>query len=144
MKDEWVDYLKSVGFQEPLLNRADSALRYYSDVACMTISQIFVSEYHDSEKGRIYEALWVFSEDCAGEIKLVEKEENFDLIRIRNQIDRWYVEKTEFAFDDQTTDASRLAVTFLVSRIGGELKASGSNCLRLAEVLRAFIIPGLK
>ena len=144
MTGEWIDYLKNIGFQDPLLNRADSALRFYSDVACMTIRQIFVSEYHDSEKGRVYEALWVFSEDCAGEATLVAKEENFDLIRIRNNIDRWYVEKTDFAFDDKATDASRLSVSFVVSGIGGDLKASGNNCLRLAEVLRTFIVPGLK
>ena len=94
----------------------------------------------------------MFSEDCTGETKLVDKSDNFDLIRLRNNVARWFVQKTEFDFGDTPgdtpTDASRLTVTFDVvsgSRgIHGNLKASGINCLRLAEVLRAFIIPGLK
>ena len=147
MKDEWAEYLKSVGFQDPLLQRADSVLRFYSDFACIDIDLIFVSEYRDSEKGRVYESLWVFSEDCAGETKLVEKQENFDLIRLSNNVVRWVVEKTEFEFDDKATDASRLTASFsCVSGplgISGILKASGTNCLRLAEALRKFIMPGL-
>lgn len=144
MKDEWAEYLKSVGFQDPLLQRADSALRFYSDFACIDIDLIFVSEYRDSEKGRVYESLWVFSEDCAGETKFVEKQENFDLIRLSNNVDRWVVRKTEFEFDDKATEASRLTASFSsVSDTHGILKASGTNCLRLAEALRKFIMPGL-
>ena len=146
MTDEWTDYLKSLGFQDPLLQRADSVLRFYSDGAGMTVNQIFVSEYRDSEKGRVYESLWVFSEDCVGESKLVRKQDNFDLMRLKNSVARWDVEKTEFGFDDTATDASRLSITFhstLTPHFVGELKASGTNCLRLAEVFRQFILPGL-
>ena len=145
MKSEWTEYLKSVGFQEPLLQRADSALRFYSDIAGIAINLIFVSEYRDSEKGRVYESLWVFSEDSAGESKLVGKQENFDLIRLSNNVALWRVKKTEFEFDDKPTDASRLTVTFSSVYVTyGTLKASGTNCQRLAEVLRKFIMPGLK
>ena len=144
MTEEWIEYLKSIGFQDPLLQRADSALRVYSDFAGVTIDQICVSEYCDHEVGRVYEALWVFSEDCTGETNLVSKEENFDFIRLRNNVDRWHMQKTEFGFDGKATDASRLKVTFSTGPISGNLKASGTNCLRLAEVLRKFIIPGLR
>ena len=145
MTDEWTDYLKSLGFQHPLLQRADSVLRFYRDVAGMTVSQIFVSEYRDSDKGRVYESLWVFSEECVGESKLVGKRDDFDLIRLRNSVARWNVETTEFGLGDTATDASRLRITFqsLSPYVGGELKASGANCLRLAEVFRKFILPGL-
>ena len=88
MKDEWAEYLKSVGFQDPLLQRADSVLRFYSDFACIDIDLIFVSEYRDSQEGRVYESLWVFSQDCAGEARLVRKQENFDLARLSNNVTR--------------------------------------------------------
>ena len=144
MKDEWVEYLKSVGFQDPLLQRADSVLRFYSDFACIDIDLIFVSEYRDSKKGHVYESLWVFSEDCAGEAKLFKKQENFDLVRLSNNVTQWVVDKTEFEFDDKATDASRLTTSFVCgSGPLGTLKASGTNCLRLAEALRKFIMPGL-
>ena len=147
MKGEWTEYLKSLGFQDPLLQRADSLLRFYSDIACIAIDLIFVSEYRDSEKGRVYESLWVFSEDCVGEALLLGETERQDLMRLQNNVARWDVQKTEFKFDDKATDASRLAVSFVAicgsSGISGSLKASGTNCLRLAEVLRKFIIPGL-
>ena len=107
MTDEWTEYLKSVGFHDPLLQRADSVLSFYSDFAGMTINQIFVSEYRDGENVRIYESLWVFSEDIAGESRFVEKRVNFDLVRIRNNVSRWVVSKTAFGFDDTPTDASR-------------------------------------
>ena len=67
-----------------------------------------------------------------------------DLVRLRNNVARWMVRKTEFGFGETATDASRLTVNFtLDSHIGGDLKASGANCLRLAEVFRKFILPGL-
>ena len=57
MKDEWTKYLKSVGFQDPLLQRSDSALSFYYDFASIAIGEIFVSEYQ-TEKGRVHESLW--------------------------------------------------------------------------------------
>ena len=144
MKSEWKEYLESVGFQDPLLQRAESAFRFYSDFTCLAIDLIFVSEYRDQEK-RIYESLWVFSENCAGETHLREKQEDFDLIRLQSNISRWIVQKTEFEFGDEATDASRLTASFATpSGVQGTLKASGTNCLRLAEVLQRFIIPGLR
>ena len=145
MKDEWKKYLQSIGFQDPLLKQADLALQFYSNFSGMDIDLIFVSEYRDSEKNRVYESLWVFSEDHAGEASLVGDQGRRDLVRITNNIDLWVVYRTGFEFDDKATDSSRLTVNFTVesSVIQGTMKASGDNCLRLAEVLRKFMIPGL-
>ena len=147
MKDEWTEYLKSVGFQNPLLERADSTIRFYNDFAGIIIDQIFVSEYQ-SDKGRVYESLWVFSGDHLGEALLAGDEEHLDLLSLSNNIARFAIQKTEFNFGDTPTDASRLTVNinnvYGSSGIGGTLRASGINCLQLEEVLRKFIIPGLK
>ena len=146
MKDEWTKYLKSVGFQDPLLQRSDSALSFYYDFASIAIGEIFVSEYQ-TEKGRVHESLWVFSEDYIGEALLVGDKEKLDLISRRNNIARLDMERDEFTFDGTTTDASRLTVYLTVgsgsSGIAGSLRASGTNCLQLAEVLRRFLIPAL-
>ena len=89
----------------------------------------------------------VFSEDYIGEALLVGDKEQLDLISRRNNIARLHVERDEFNFDGTTTDASRLTVYFTVgsgsSGIAGSLRASGTNCLQLAEVLRKFLIPAL-
>ena len=143
MKDEWTEYLRSVGFHDPLLQRADSVLRFYNEFAGIAIDQIFVSEYLDSDKGRVYQSLWVFSEDYIGEARIVG-EERLDLIPLSRNLDRFEIKKTEFDFGDTATDAARLTINFTAGRdADGDLKASGINCLRLAEVLRRFIIPGL-
>ena len=146
MKEEWAEYLRSVGFQDPLLQRADSTLRFYNDFAGIAIGQIFVSEYQ-SDKGRVYDSLWVFSGDYFGEALLVGEEERLDLLPLSNNIARFEIKKTEFNFGNTPTDASRLTVNIALvygADIRGALRASGINCLQLEEVLRKFIIPGLK
>ena len=133
-------------FQDPLLQRADSALSFYNDFASIAIGEIFVSEYQ-TEKGRVHESLWVFSEDYIGEALLVGDKERLDLVPRRNNVARLDMQRDEFNFDGTATDASRLTVHFTVgsgsSGIGGALRASGSNCLQLEEVLRRFLIPAL-
>ena len=105
MKDEWTEYLRSVGFHDPLLQRADSVLRFYNEFAGIAIDQIFVSEYLDSDKGRVYQSLWVFSEDYIGEA-LIVGEERLDLIPLSRNFDRFEIKKTEFDFGDTATDAA--------------------------------------
>ena len=142
-----MDKVLEVGrVSRPLLQRSDSALSFYYDFASIAIGEIFVSEYQ-TEKGRVHESLWVFSEDYIGEALLVGDKEKLDLISRRNNIARLDMERDEFNFDGTTTDASRLTVYLTVgsgsSGIAGSLRASGTNCLQLAEVLRRFLIPAL-
>ena len=147
MKDEWTNYLRAVGFQDPLLQRADSTLRFYNDFAGIAVEQIFVSEYQ-SDKGRTYESLWVFSGDCIGEAALFGEKEHLDLIPLSNNIARFEMQKTGFNSGDTPTDASRLTVhiahVYGSSGLSSTLKASGINCLQLEAVLRKFIIPVLR
>ncbi len=146
MRDEWTEYLKSVGFREPLLGRAAKTFRFYREFVGFEIQTIFVSEYLDNSGQRQYEALWVFSDKAVGEAKFRGPEERIDLIPLENNIVHWIVEKTAFEFDGTATEASRLTLRYRLGegQLMGIMKASGTNCLRLADILRKFITPALR
>ncbi len=61
MKQEFVDYLKSIGIKAgSLLDQIESIYEFYLEMCPDEITDIFVTDYIDSEGKREYENLWFF------------------------------------------------------------------------------------
>lgn len=142
MKAEWVAYLRSTGFEDPLIGRAETILSFYESVVGIAPGAIFVSEYRDVEK-RIYDGLWVFTDTVTGEAKGFHSADNFDLIRIGRNLSYWQISKTDFAFDGASKETSRVSISFQGAGAHGTLKASGANCIQLGEVFKTYLVPNL-
>ena len=143
MKDEFVSYLKTIGMTEPLLERVKSIHDFYEAIFPNEITSVFVSEYVNQDGSRQYESLWFFSLKYTMEAKQFTTTDNFDVAPIHKQIRHWLVEKQEYDFKEATT-TSRFTLTFLTrDDVIGTLKASGTNCDQLRDVVAKYMIPNL-
>ena len=69
MKKEWKNYLTTLGFEEPLMDRAKLALRFYTEIVDLHPRFLFVSEYRDKEDRPVFESMWLCDSSRAGEVK---------------------------------------------------------------------------
>ena len=142
MRDDWSDYLRALGFTEPLMERAEIVVRFYTEIVQIDPAFLFVSEYRD-ETRRVFDSLWLCNEGTISEAKKFATENHFDCIRLRKRIDGWEVRTTNFDWVSPKED-SRLTVNIQLGLgIAGKLQASSDNCARLVEMLKTYIVPNL-
>ena len=142
MRDDWSDYLRALGFTEPLMERAEIVVRFYTEIVQIEPAFLFVSEYRD-ETRRVFDSLWLYNEGTISEAKKFATENRFDCIRLRKRIDGWEVRTTDFDWVSPK-EGSRLTVNIqLGPGIAGKLQASSDNCAKLVEMLKTYIVPNL-
>ena len=142
MRSDWDDYLRKLGFEEPLMERAAMVLRFYTQTVQIEPSFLFVSEYRDKER-RVYDSLWLCNKETICEAKKFVNQDNFDCVALRNRVARWEARAIDFDWVSPN-DGSRLNLEInFRDQIGGSLRASSDNCLTLVEMLKAYIVPNL-
>ena len=142
MRDDWNDYLRALGFTEPLMERAEIVVRFYTEIVQIEPAFLFVSEYRD-ETRRVFDSLWLCNEGTISEAKKFATENRFDCIRLRKRIDGWEVRTTDFDWVSPK-EGSRLTVNIQWGPgIAGKLQASSDNCAKLVEMLKTYIVPNL-
>ena len=140
MRDEWVRYLQSIGFKEPLMDRAEEVVRFWTEIVEIKPSFLFVSEYK-SGGNRVYESICLFDEDSVYEAIEFSREDNFDCVPLRNRIIRWNVQAKNFNWVSPNAGSRlKLDIWFGPNSLWS-LKASGNNCSSLAELLTTYIVP---
>ena len=144
LKSEHGRYLSSLDFTGPLRDRVQRAINFYTEIAEIKPSFLFVSEYWDNEN-RVFDSLWLFSQDSVCEAKRFIGQDYFDCIPLGNRVNYWEAKFKDFDWNSKTPrDSSRFTVHVTFDGgVSGTLQASGNNCLRLVEVLRTFIVPNL-
>ena len=144
MKEEFIEYLKSIGLTETLCKRIETIYEFYNDVCPDEITGIFVTDYITRDGSREYETLWFFSEKYAMEAKQFIKKDDFDITPIKNRIQYWRIEKQNYDFK-KATEKSRLYLEFtLDTGISGDFKASKENCDYLRNIILKYVLPNLK
>ena len=144
MKAGWTKYLKSIGFKEPFMKRAEDVLGFYQRISPDQIENIFITDYIDKEGMRHYDNLWFFSPTTAMEAKNFLKEDDFDATPMKNLITYWSIEKREYDFTDATANSRMtLRVAMASSKAEMNMRASGANCDRLKMVFIKYILPNV-
>lgn len=143
MKEDFSQYLKSVGIVDLFYERTEAILQFYEKLYPKEIEDIFVSEYIDNEGKRQYESLWLFSSQVTGEAKHFLTNDDFDATPISERVSYWKLNKADFDFEN-STKKSRLTIEFhLVQNIVGRLKASQENCSHLYNLFLKHILPNM-
>ena len=142
MKREWIDYLTSIGFREPLMERAEAVIAAFSTVMEVDSSFLFVGER--SEQGeRVYESLWMCTEEVICVSSDFARTDVFRSYVLRGRITGLYVGASRFNWSTPNA-ASRLRIHIFLGDQGfQDLFASGHNCLRLSELLVRYIRPAM-
>ncbi len=143
MKDEFTEYLKTLGMTKPLLDRAESAFSFYAEVIADPIEDLFVSEYIDQDGSRKFESLWFFLPDAVLEAKSFASQDQYDYSPLQKELGYWEVKRKDFDLKCGT-EKSRLFLKVIfsgagVSSITGDFKASGTNCDKLWGIFKRYI-----
>ena len=139
MKEEFVAYVDSLDIAEPLVERINTIHDLYQIISPADFDHIFVTEVAGESGDRIFGSLWFFAGDYAMEAH--DFATNLDMDGgAYETIDLWRAESSNYDFTE-ATDESRLSVRFTAELIEGALRASGSNCDALAEILKQWVVP---
>jgi len=142
VKPDWIEYLRSVGFAEPLIERTKVAVKFYTEICKIEPTVLFVSEYRDKQE-RVFESIFFLNEEMILEAKKFTKMEDFDCIRFRNRISYWDVKSEKFDWHTPK-ESSRLTIEVkFVHDMYAKFQASGENCLKLLELLKTYIVPNV-
>lgn len=146
MKQEFIDYLEEVGITGALLDKALETYIYYTKYLNVEVEDIFVSEYINPDGSRTYENLWFFNNVYCFEAKQFIVSEDYDMDFFRDVIFSFNIVKKDFDIANLLfTDNSRMTLTFYLNAVrAGVIKASKSNCKKLAEINKKYIITNLK
>lgn len=140
MREEWISYLQSIGFQQPLMERAEAVLMFWTNVVEINPSFLFVSEYRDGEN-RVYESICLCNEDAIAEAPVFSTTDRFDYVPLHNRITRWQVRTKNFDWVSPHIGSRLDLEVWFGEPSMWNLRASGNNCMRLAEVLKSYIVP---
>jgi len=144
MKEEFMDYLASIGMPEALWQRVREIYGFYRDICGQEIGDIFVTDYITDDGSREFENLWFFSDKCCMEAKQFIATDDFDSTPMKNRIVYWEVKKQDYDFKE-ATEKSRLLLYFRVdSQVRCDFKAARANCHYLRNIFFKYVVPNLK
>ena len=146
MKEEFVEYLKSIGVTEPLYERIKTVLEFYRKICPDEITSIFITDYIKDDGSREYEYLCFFSEKFFMDAKQFITKDDFSITPIKERLYHLTVLKEDYDFEN-ATEKSRLNIEFYVDIGTGvvvTLKASKENCGYLKDILLKHVVPNLK
>lgn len=145
MKEEFMDYLASIGVPEALWQRVREMYHFYRDICAQEIGDIFVTDYINEEGSREFENLWFFSDKHHFmEAKGFVTRDDFDCVPMKNRIFYWEVKKQDYDFH-RATDKSRLYLSFeLHPPVTCEFKAAKGNCDYLRDIFLKYVVANLK
>ena len=146
MEDNLKNYVESIGLIGPLLSKVQTIYDFYTTFIEIEVSDIFVSEFINSDGSRVYENLWVFNNQFCGEATSFITSDDYDVLSFRNSVTYFRLTKKDYdIISNQTNDNSRLTLEVgLPDNRAGSLKASKENCKQLSFIFKKYILPNLK
>ena len=143
MKEQFTEYLKSIGMSDVLIRRVETIHEFYRNIHPEEITGIFVTDFIKGDGNKEYESLWFFSKTHIMEAKLFISKDEFDMTPIQKKVTYWKIEKQDYDFV-KATEKSRvnLQISFR-NPIHGTLKASKENCDFFKDVFLKHIMPNV-
>lgn len=143
MKDEFLEYLESIGMTKTLCKRVETIYAFYTEICPDEIVDIFVTDYIKEDGTREYENLWFVSPKCCMEAHRFITKDHFDMDVIQGKIYSWEIEKQDYDFE-KATAKSRLHLTFHMPHDrAGDLKAAKENCDHLKNIILKYVVPNI-
>lgn len=144
MKQEFIEYLESIGITNTLRERIETIHEFYQGICPDDITGIFIMDYVKEDGDREYESLWFFSEKYCMEAKQFVLRDDFDITPIEGRVVYWKIRKTDYDFK-KAIEKARLSLQIrLDTGVTGELRASGENCDYLKDIIVTYVVPNLK
>jgi hypothetical protein len=144
MKDEFVEYLKSIGIPEAIRERIEMIYEFYREICPDEITGVFVTDYIKEDGSREYENLWFFSDKYFMEAKQFITQDNFDIAPIKNRISYWNIRKQDYNFKKATPKSRFYLKISMEFPTSGEFKAAKENCDYLRSIFFQYIKPNLE
>ncbi|MHC1686335.1 MAG: hypothetical protein AB9879_01225 [Methanothrix sp.] len=146
MNDEFKTYLESIDLTKVMIERIANICDFYQDVLTAkkdNIKDIFISEFIDNEGNRIYEDLWLFSDNYFLVSANFIGEDNFNIAYSFRTLKNLKIDKINYDFV-KANDNSRLYIMYKKEYgFQGTLKASKENCNHLMEIFKKCLLPNL-
>lgn len=146
MKEEFIEYLKSIGITEILQKRIATIYEVFQKTCPDEISDIFVTDYIKDDASREYENLWFFSEKYLMEAKQFATRDDFDIMPFKKKIVYWNTVSQDYDFK-KATEKSRLSMYIAVlpgREAYADFKAARENCDCLMERILKHVVPNLQ
>jgi hypothetical protein len=145
MKEDFANYIKSIGITEVLQKRIATIYEYFEKMCPDEITGIFVTDYIKDDVSREYEHLWFFSEKYLMEAKQFVAKDDFDMIKLKKKVSYWNIKAQDYDFK-KATEKSRLNVyvSFLDKELTAHLKAARENCDYLMNIVLKHVIPNIQ
>ena len=139
MKQDFIDYFKSLGMRRPYLDRTEELYRVADQISPARIGDVFVSEYLD-DGVRTPQSVWFFTTDLgyAIEAHFIDNDQ-IDIFTIKGRVKNIVVRKKDYDFK-LATEKSRLNVRLKTDLdIDRKMKASKENCDHLWRIVRTHL-----
>ena len=141
MKDEWIEYLKSVDVSETLQAHIQSVFQEFSPFFPERIDRIFITDHIDEQGIRRHSNLWYFTKSFSLETKDITSGDNIDMIGHSSSMTYVSIKKESFGITDYN-DKSRLFVEVkFVEGLYAEFRATRNNCIVLADIIKNVYLP---
>ena len=136
MKQEFNQYLLSIGMTDSLIQRVESLFKIASSFVKSPIEDIFVTDLIDGEGKRIYLNLWFFAGSIWMEAKNFLTVIDIDQAILEENIKYWRVQMADYTFES-ANEKSRLSIDVNTDQlIICQFKATKENC----DSLKALFI----
>ena len=93
MREEFIEYLKSVGITEPLYKKIETVYEFYREICPDEITDIFVTDYITEDGSREYEHLCFFSEKFFMDAKQFITKDDLSINPIKKRLYHLHIEK---------------------------------------------------
>ena len=144
MSDLLSKYAKSANIPLVILERMEGIWNSYKLVYDVDVTDVFVSEYRNSEDTKVYENAWFFSEKHVMEAKNFIVRSEVDILTIKNGVKYCKLTTEEYDFK-KAAEGSRLRADIIfggesLHQTSAELKATGLNCDCLRDIIKRYFI----
>lgn len=145
MSDE---YLSSIGATRIVRERVELFRRRYQTLLpAVELTDIFISEIRDSDGLRLWQSLWLWGPEYAGEATNFLSDDKFDGTPL-GHMRRWEFTLADFELDEPPTERSRASLEFsfndgggLFGGLSGKVSESSENCEYLVRFFRKVVAP---
>ena len=143
MKQEFVDYLKSLGASSVVVERVAIILGIYNElIDNLDVKEIFVSEDLNRENKREMRSVFFFTEDYIMEGTNFVSDTDLDITYVINSVDYMRMQFKNYEPGKSATTESRFRVTgYFISELDFELRASAGNCEKLWKICHEILMP---
>jgi hypothetical protein len=148
MRDEFKQYLAALGMAQAFSERIDETISFGQFLCPDEITGLFVSDYRENDGTRVFPSLMMFSDRHVLEAKQFAKEDNVDIIPLKDNLVWIELKKENYDLQNATENSKFFLTGYFATDVGQSLsfslKGTGENCDYLAKIFRAFIEPNLK